>query len=63
MWRILMTLAALRNGTGDCETAASYALEARDLARSWRNELGVARANKLLRRFAACSRPRRNGGH
>jgi serine/threonine-protein kinase len=60
-WRILLTLAAVRDRLGDRESAASCALEARDIAQSARNELGVARASKLLGRFDRFAKCRRRG--
>ena len=60
-WSILMTLAALCDGQGDHESAASYAREAREMAIAFHNDVGVARVNQLLRRLDVCSRRRRQG--
>lgn len=60
-WRLLLTLAALRDRLGDREGAVSDAIEARDFARSYGIALGVDRANQLLRRFDTSSRRSRAG--
>jgi serine/threonine protein kinase len=58
-WRVLLTLAALRDGLGERDAAICAAIDARRAARDTGCLMGLRRANSLLRRLEV---PQRRAG-